>query len=83
MSAHDLTITVRGGSAEEKPAAFAPSGTPRRLATSTSVLFGTLLGPALVVTGERTQSDTDKAHGATSTRANSQLDALRPSRALT
>jgi hypothetical protein len=83
MSVDDLTTTVRGGSGDESPAAFAPSGAPRRLAMRTSVLFGTLLGPAVVVTGERIQNDSEKANGATSTLANSQLDTRRAPRAFT
>ena len=47
----------------------------------TSVLFGTLLGPAVVVTGERIQNDSEKANGATSTLANSQLDTRHAPRA--
>jgi hypothetical protein len=82
MSVDDLT-TVRGGSGDEKRATFPPSGAPRRLAIRTSVLFGTLLGPAVVVSGERTQDDTQKAHGATSTLANRQLGARRVPRAFT
>jgi hypothetical protein len=67
MSVYDLTTTVRGGSGHENPAAFEPSGAPRRLIIRTCVLFGTLLGPAVVVTAppsdahrERIHIDTDK-----------------------
>jgi len=58
----DLTTTVRGGSGHENAGAFEPCGAPRRFTTQTCVLFGTLLGPAVVVTDQDTYADRERLH---------------------
>ena len=62
MGVYDLTTTVRGGSGHENAGAFEPCGAPRRFTTQTCVLFGTLLGPAVVVTAQDTYADRERLH---------------------
>lgn len=45
-----------------KPAAFELSCAPQRLTVETSVLFGTLLGPAVVVTAQDPDADRERIH---------------------
>lgn len=60
MHAYDLMTTDRGDSGHPDPGALEPSDAARRLTIETCVLFGTLLGPAVVVSDP--DSDADRAH---------------------
>jgi hypothetical protein len=62
MSVHDPTAALRGESGHENHGAAEPSGAPRRFTLKTHVLFGTLLGPAVVVTAQDSDADRDQNH---------------------
>lgn len=62
MGVYDLTTTVRSASGHENPGAFEPGGAPRPFAVETAVLFGTLLGPAVVVTTQDTDGGRERIH---------------------
>lgn len=62
MRVYDLTTTVGGASGHQTPRAFEPSDAPPRLTIKTGVLFGTLLGPAVVVTAQHSDADRERIH---------------------
>jgi hypothetical protein len=57
MDVYELTTTVRGGSGHETPGALEP-----KLTIKTSVLFGTLLGPAVPVTAQASDAGRERLH---------------------